>query len=689
MKVRISKIWIRLLSLWILGLCGCQNTDIPAPYGPLPKESQIRWQEMERYAFIHFSINSFTDIEWGYGDKDPALFNPTRLDCRQWCRIIRDAGMKGVILTAKHHDGFCLWPSEFTDYDIARSPWRNGKGDLVFELAEACREYGLKLGIYLSPWDRNHPDYGSEAYITYFRNQLKELLTNYGEVFEVWFDGANGGSGYYGGANETRSVDRKTYYNWPVTNRLVYELQPEAVIFSDAGPDVRWCGNESGWVGETNWSTLRREEVWPGWPHYEQLQYGHADGNYWVPAEVNVSIRPGWFYHPEQDEQVKTADQLLDIYYQSIGRNATWNLNLPIDREGRIHPADSAALMDFAGLLRQEFSQDLAPQAKIQASHTRGRKFSTKNLTDGDKETYWSTEDSVKRASLTFDFGKRPVCINRLLIQEYIRLGQRVKSFTVEAFCNGNWKTIDRQTTIGYKRILRLPDTETTRLRINLEAEAAPVISNVQLYHAPERILPPTIMRDKAGTISIGGIQENCSVLYSIDGSYPSVQYTSPIQTEGKVIIQAITVDRNGNRSEMKRERFDIDKKLWKVVGTNHSETADCLFDGDVFTTWIVKGKPLIVDLGREYSIEGLRYLPDQTNSPQGVVIGYEVDVSSDGDSWKSVCTGEFDNIRNHPIWQTVRFGSVRARFIRFTSLRNTAGDNTIGCAEWDILTTD
>ena len=388
--------------------------------------------------------------------------------------------MKGVILTAKHHDGFCLWPSAYTDYSVKQSPWRNGNGDLVRELADACKEYGLKLGIYLSPWDRNHKEYGTEAYITYFRNQLNELLTNYGDIFEVWFDGANGGSGYYGGADETRSVDRKTYYDWPGTNQLVKKLQPDAVIFSDAGPDVRWCGNEAGWVGETNWSTLRREEVWPGWPHYQQLQNGHEDGSYWVPAEVNVSIRPGWFYHEEQDDQVKTVDQLLDVYYHSVGRNATWNLNIPIDKRGLVHPTDSAVLMEVAKILQNNFKENLAQQAEVRASNVRGKDFAAAHLVDGNKDSYWATDDEVTSASVEFDF-KVPTAINQFLVQEYIRLGQRVKAFTLEAFVGDEWQVMATGSTIGYKRILRFPTVETQKLRFTInEAKACPLLSNIE-----------------------------------------------------------------------------------------------------------------------------------------------------------------------------------------------------------------
>ncbi len=287
---------ILILLLFSTLFLSCNQTQPPEPIGPLPAERQLKWHELEFYAFVHFNMNTFTDIEWGTGGESPELFNPTELDLRQWARVCKEAGMKGIILTAKHHDGFCLWPSAYTAHSVKKSPWKEGKGDVVRELADACEEFGLKLGLYLSPWDRNHAEYGTDAYITYFRNQLTELMSNYGELFEVWFDGANGGTGYYGGANEERRVDRKTYYDWPVTRQIVRELQPSAVMFSDAGPDVRWVGNEAGWAGETNWSLLRRDEFYPGSPNYKDLTSGHEDGTHWLPAEVDVSIRLRWYY---------------------------------------------------------------------------------------------------------------------------------------------------------------------------------------------------------------------------------------------------------------------------------------------------------------------------------------------------------------------------------------------------------
>ncbi|HEX7411223.1 MAG TPA: alpha-L-fucosidase, partial [Bacteroidales bacterium] len=308
--------------------CSYAQTKAPVPVGPVPSQNQMRWQQMEYYAFVHFSLNTYTDQSWGYGNEDVKLFNPEKLDCRQWARICKQAGMKGIIITAKHHCGFCLWPSKYTEYSVKNAPWKNGKGDVVREMADACKEYGLKLGIYLSPWDRNNPDYGKPEYITYFRNQLTELLTNYGPIFEIWFDGANGGSGYYGGANETRKIDATTYYDWSNTYKLIRKLQPNIVIWNDGGDraDLRWVGTEAGYVGETNWSLLNDKGEVP----WNMLHYGLENGNSWVAAEVNTSIRPEWFYHPGEDAKVKTVPQLMDTYYNSIGRNGSFLLNFPI-----------------------------------------------------------------------------------------------------------------------------------------------------------------------------------------------------------------------------------------------------------------------------------------------------------------------------------------------------------------------
>ncbi len=480
----------RILPLLLLTgiMFSCTETAPPEPVYPLPSERQIAWHELEFYAFVHFNMNTFTDMEWGYGNESPALFNPTELDCRQWAKVCKDAGMKGIILTAKHHDGFCLWPSAYTEHSVRNSPWKNGKGDVVKELADACREFGLKFGVYLSPWDRNHPDYGKPEYIDYFRNQLRELLTGYGEVFEVWFDGANGGTGWYGGADEERRIDRETYYDWENTYKIVRELQPGACMFSDAGPDVRWVGNEEGWAEKTNWAAIRRDEFFPGTPRYKELRSGHEDGTHWVPAEVDVSIRPGWYYHASEDNKVKTVSHLADIYYNSIGRNASLLLNFPVDTRGVIHENDVKQVMKLAETIKADFSHNLARSKKVTASNTRGnsKKYSPANVTDGNPDNYWATDDDVINAHLEISFDK-PEKINRFLIQEDIRLGQRIKKFSIEAFIGEDWKIIANETTIGRKRILRFPAVETTKIRINIEdSKASPVISNIEMYNAPE-----------------------------------------------------------------------------------------------------------------------------------------------------------------------------------------------------------
>ena len=462
--------------------------DAPAPIAPLPSENQVAWQQLETYAFIHFGPNTFGDREWGYGDAPLESFNPTRLDCEQWARVCKQAGMKGIILTAKHHDGFCLWPTKYTDYSVRNTPYKDGKGDIVGELAAACRKYGLKLGLYLSPWDRHQAFYGTPLYIEYFYAQLNELLTQYGEVFEVWFDGANGGDGWYGGAKETRKIDRSTYYDFPRAWKTVAELQPRAVIFSDGGPGCRWVGNENGYADATNWSFLRIKEVYPGYDRHKELQSGHEDGDKWVAAECNTSIRPGWFYHEKEDGRVKSVEQLVDLYYRSVGHNGTFLLNFPVDKEGLIHPADSAHAVDYHRQVMNELKTNLLEKASVKASTTR-KAFSVKSLTDGQFETYWATPDGVTTATLDITL-KKAQPMNRLMLSEYIPLGQRVRKFTVEYLDGKQWlplKVGEATTTIGYKRLLRFATITTKRLRIRFEDSRGPLcINGLGAYYAPQ-----------------------------------------------------------------------------------------------------------------------------------------------------------------------------------------------------------
>lgn len=388
---------------------------------------------------------------------------------------------------AKHHDGFCLWPTKTTEHSVKNSPWKDGKGDLVKDLSEACEEFGLKFGIYLSPWDRNDASYGTPEYVKHYHEQLRELLTNYGEVFEVWFDGANGGTGYYGGANEERKIDNKTYYEWDKVTEIVRELQPNAVIFSDGGPDIRWVGTEEGFANETNWSIMRRDEIYPGWPRYKELRSGHQDGTHWLPAEVNTSIRPGWYYHPREDHQVKSLARLVQTYYESIGRNGSFLLNLPVDTRGLVHETDEKQLLALKRQIDKDFANELAKGVTVTATDVRGNSssYAAENVNDGDEHSYWATNDGVTKASLNFEF-KEPTEVNRILLQEYIPLGQRVIKFSVEAEVDGTWQKIDEQTTIGNKRILRFNTVKASKLRVNfLESKGPLVINNIELYRAP------------------------------------------------------------------------------------------------------------------------------------------------------------------------------------------------------------
>jgi len=470
--------------LWLI-LISCSRVAPPEPFGPLPSERQLSWYEMEYYMFVHFTVNTFTDKEWGYGDEKESVFNPTELDCRQWAKVAKDAGMKGIIITAKHHDGFCLWPSDYTEHSVKSSVWKNGQGDVLRELREACNESGLKMGVYLSPWDRNSAVYGTSEYLVYYRNQLRELLTEYGDIFEVWFDGANGGDGFYGGARETRRIDNKTYYDWPNTHQIVRELQPNAVMFSDAGPDIRWVGNERGMGSNTNWCLLRRDELFPGGNFASILGEGHEDGNYWVPAEVDVSIRRGWFWHQSQDSLVRSPENLMDLYYASVGRNCNLLLNVPPDKRGLLHENDVRSLLAFRELREKEFGTELAEGKKTSASDSRGKDYRASNVVDGNPETYWTTNDDQTTGDITIDFGTETK-VNRILLQEYIKLGQRVQEFKVEAFLNGEWKPVVEGTTIGYKVIRKFPVVKTNMIRLTIsKSKACPVISNLELFLAP------------------------------------------------------------------------------------------------------------------------------------------------------------------------------------------------------------
>lgn len=463
------------LSLAAAALAVNCSVEPPEPYGPLPSESQLRWQEMETNMFVHFGPNTFSGKEWGDGTEPEDIFNPTDLDCRQWAAIAKAAGFKGIIITAKHHDGFCLWPNPASVHTVAQCSWRDGKGDVLKELSEACGEYGLEFGVYISPWDRHDPHYGTPEYNDVYVRTLESALSGYGKVFEQWFDGACG----EGPTGKTQ------VYDWPRFHDTVRRLQPGAVMFSDVGPDCRWVGNESGRAGETCWSLLDIEGYAPGAaaPSSDTLNQGNARGSHWIPAETDVSIRPGWFWRESENDKVKSLDELLRIYYESVGRNSLLLLNVPPDARGRLHPTDSARLLEFRAALDKIFKENLASGAKAGADNSRGGKFRPSNMVDGDPGTYWAAKDACLTPTLTFEF-KTPRRFNRLSLQEYVALGQRVAAFTVEArSAEGEWRRIGNGSTIGYKRILLLPETTATAVRVRItDSKACPVISEVAVY---------------------------------------------------------------------------------------------------------------------------------------------------------------------------------------------------------------
>ncbi|WP_232539039.1 alpha-L-fucosidase [Chitinophaga tropicalis] len=669
--------------LLMAGLCSSLATAHAqeiAPYGSLPSQAQLNWQDMEYYMFIHLGPNTFTDKEWGHGDEDPRVFNPTQLDARQWARTAKAAGMKAIIITAKHHDGFCLWPSKFSTHTVRESAWKDGKGDVLKELSAACKEYGLKFGVYLSPWDRNHPAYGTPEYNQVFANTLNEVLSSYGPVFEQWFDGANGE-----GPN-----GKKPTYDWPLFHQTVYKNQPNAVIFSDVGPGCRWVGNEDGFAGTTNWSTLNITGFAPGKnaPPQSVLNEGNMNGEKWIPTECDVSIRPGWFYSASTDDKVKSVQNLLDIYYGSVGRNGNLLLNVPVDRRGLIFSADSIRLMEFRQIREAIFKTNLAPKAKVTATNTRkgNKKVNARYLIDGNSKTYWATGDDQLTGAITLEYAS-PVSFNRLVLQEYIALGQRVKSFSVDIWEDGAYKEIATGTTIGHKRILLLPDVTTTKVRISIQdALACPVISEVQLYKAPGLLAVPAIQRNKDGEVSITCSSPDPELHYTLDGkepTYHSPKYTGTIHLpEGGVVKARAFLEKGKIASTTVTATFDVAPAKWKVTFTDgQADGADPVraIDGNPNSYWMTNYQPdaakypheIQVDMTDTLTLKGFTYTPRHQTIHSGTIYTYAFYVSLDGENWgQPVAQGSFANIANNPVIQYVKFNSpAKGRFIRLVAL--------------------
>ena len=670
-----------------LGVAACQKKGkAPEPVYPIPTQAQVDWQKMETYAFVHFGLNTFNDLEWGYGDTPAETFNPTDLDAEQWVRIIQAAGFKGVILTAKHHDGFNLWPSHSTEYSEKNSPWRDGKGDMLRDLVHACRKYGLKFGLYLSPWDRNHAEYGRPAYTEYFHNQIQELINEYcdsGELFEYWFDGANGGDGYYGGAREKRSIDPNSYYQYERAVQFIHSRFPNAMIFGGTQPTIRWVGNEEGWAGQTDWAPYK-----PG----DNPHYGSPNGIEWQPAECDVSIRPGWFYHAREDQAVRSLSHLVNIYYQSVGRNANLLMNFPVGLNGKIHPIDSARIMEWRHALDEEFKTNLLAGIEPRVSNERGSDFDAENLTDGDWDSYWATEDTVKTGSVEFRFDT-VTPMNRVLLQEYIPLGQRVAKFCVEYLDSlAQWQPVvteDTMTTIGYKRIIRFETAPARGLRVRfLDARGPLCINNIEAFLAPVLMVEPSIRRNAEGMVFISGPQ-GAEIHYTTDGSQPTAEspkFTEPFMMARKGTVRAITVDPTlGKVSPVASRQFDIPTAGFKVVKPA-GETALTAFDGNPSTAWYLllsKSRELVIDLGETYTLKGVTYAPDANRWGMGPVSKYRILV--DG---REVAKGEFSNIKANPIEQIVAFAEpVKGRQVTFVVDATADDAASASFAEVTVLT--
>ena len=693
----------------------------------VPTTNQLEALKNEFIAFIHFGPNTFTRKEWGDGMENPAVFDLKTLDTDQWCRTMKAAGMEMVILTVKHHDGFVLWQSRYTDHGVMSTPFKNGDGDVLKELSESCKKYGLKLGVYMSPADLfqiEHPDglYGNlseyttrtiprevpgrpfknkttfqfkvDDYNEYFLNQLFEVLTEYGEIHEVWFDGAH-----------PKRKGGQTY-NYAAWRELIRELAPKAVIFGRE--DIRWCGNEAGATRDTEWNVITYEEN-PGvateFHDMMDNDLGSRDvlfkGKYlhYQPAETNTSIREGWFYRDDTNQKVRSADDVFDIYERSVGGNSIFLLNIPPNREGKFSPHDVEVLEEVGKMIKETYVVNLLEGAD-----------GPKQVLDINGDTYLLLDD-CNEIIITVD---EPITINRIMIQEAISThSERVEKHAVDAWIDSEWKQIAEATNIGYKRILRFPEVATNKLRIRvLESRMSPAISHVSAHYYETRPPQLTFSRDINGMVAIepmqtvfnwnphgenavGNLNTGYEIFYTLDGTEPtnnSIRYESPIKVVNSS-LKAVSYN-NDIKGPVSSQNFGILKNEWKVVDfTGQSSDRNAVkyaFDASTRTFWqSEEGEVpfhITIDLGDEYTLKEMIYTP-QTYNSEGMMAGGFIEVSLDGDNWKRVEQFEFGNLINDPTPRAHKFKQLlNARFIRVIATDIADESKYLSIAELDFL---
>jgi alpha-L-fucosidase len=705
---------LTIVALLLVNALTVLAQSAPKPYGVLPSQRQLAWQETDMYCIVHFSMATYTDKEWGYGDEDPKIFNPAHFSALQIVGAAKAGGFKGIVVVAKHHDGFCLWPTKTTTHNISQSTWKNGKGDVVKEYQEACKQLGMKMGIYCSPWDRNNALYGKPAYVTeVYRKQLEELYANYGPLFMSWHDGANGGDGYYGGTRELRKIDRSTYYGWDTTWAITRKMQPGAAIFGDAGPDVRWVGNEEGHAGETYWATFSPEAADGKIPSngnvkYEESPQGTRNGKYWIPAECDVPSRPGWFYHQGQDGQTKSSYTLLDLYYKSVGRGACLDLGLSPDKDGQLTNEDVQSLKQFGSILKQTFAVNLLKGATLKASNIRGKnaaKFGTAFLEDNSRYTYWATDDAVTKPELVADLHTAKT-FNVIRLRENIKLGQRIEGAAVDIWQNNTWKEIATVNSIGANRLIRLPQN-ITATKVRLRITGSPVciaLSDFGLFKEPVHLSAPAILRSIKGEVSINTDAPVSGIHYTTDDTEPTVNspvYKQPFEYSNGGVVKAVSFDGTAGHSETKTQVFGISKSGWTALasqsGSGRMRRVENAIDEDPRTMYntctkndsvTFKPQEISVDLGKSQVIKAFTYLPRQDKNPEaeGIVDSYTFQISTDGQHWTQAAEGEFSNIASNPIEQTIKLNApVTARYFKFIG-RHVIKGNGFTVAELGIL---